>query len=64
MKNDHLIPPSIFDIIDRMNHPTVGENELSNYIIRLEAIRDICDQTLKKHENSKKIFNRSYKRKN
>lgn len=49
MKNEHLIPPIVMDIVDKFNSPSVRENEKLNYMIRLEAIRDYCDKNIKKH---------------
>lgn len=48
MKNKHLIPPSVLDIVDRYNSPLAQQNEKMNYILRLEAIRDFCEDTLRK----------------
>lgn len=51
MKNDkiHLVPPNVLDC---------GENLLSskhetaryNYLVRLEAIREYCDNVINKHK--------------
>lgn len=48
MKNQHLIPINVLDIIEKVNDPKTNENEKNNYIHRLEAIRDYCDAAIKK----------------
>lgn len=55
MNNDnrmHLIPPSVIDIVEKLNSPTVHVNEKMNYIVRLEAIRDYCISSINKNNNS------------
>jgi hypothetical protein len=48
MKNDklHLIPQVIIDCAQGLS-TTRQDNLRLNYIVRLEAIRDYCDQALK-----------------
>lgn len=40
MKNDHLVPVNIQDIVNRLNDKTTRENERANLLLRLDAIRD------------------------
>lgn len=48
MKNQHLIPINIIDIVERLNDSNIRDNERNNYIHRLEVIRDYCDMAIKK----------------
>lgn len=61
MKNQHLIPINVVDIVEKLNS-TTNENERTNYIVRLETIRDYCDQAIKKAP-SKPMFEDLHKRK-
>jgi hypothetical protein len=49
MKNQHLIPPSVLDIVEKLSSSTAHTNEKLNYIMRLEAIRDYCVMNIDKH---------------
>jgi hypothetical protein len=42
MKNEHMVPVNIIDIVNKLSDQTIRENERINYILRLEAIRDYC----------------------
>jgi hypothetical protein len=53
-KNMHLVPVNIQDIADKINDPTTRDNELQNYIMRLEAVRDFCNETITKAKNEQK----------
>lgn len=55
MKNEHLIPPIVMDIVEKFNSPHVRENEKMNYIIRLEAIRDYCSTVINKHNAQRAV---------
>lgn len=55
MKNLHLIPINVIDIVERLNTPGIREMERSNYILRLEAIRDYCDISINKNNNQKPV---------
>jgi len=61
MKNDgiHLIPQSVLDCAESLSN-TKQDNLKINYIMRLEAIRNFCDITLRKHntEANTTIFKR------
>jgi hypothetical protein len=48
MKNLHLVPPSVVDIVEKLHSPIAHENEKHNYVIRLEAIRDYCSDVITK----------------
>jgi hypothetical protein len=62
MRNEHLIPPIVLDIVDKFNSPNVRENEKLNYILRLEAIRDYCNNIIDKHNSQKEIKNSNTRR--
>lgn len=56
MKNQHLIPPSVVDIVDKLSSPIAHENEKMNYVLRLEAIRDYCSTVLVKYNQQTNSF--------
>ena len=45
MKNDHLVPVNIQDIVNRLNDKNIRENERANLLVRLDAIRDYENRT-------------------
>ena len=45
MKNEHLVPINVIDIVEKLNYSS-NENERNNYIHRLEVIREYCDLAL------------------
>ena len=49
MKNEHLVPVNIQDIVSRLKERSVSTNEKLVLLQRLEAIRDFCDDAYKKH---------------
>jgi hypothetical protein len=51
MKNLHLVPVNVQDIAEKLAQKYISENERSNYILRLEAIRDYCEDALRKSNN-------------
>lgn len=55
MKNEHLVPVNIVDLVNKLNDKTLRENEIMNYQVRLEAIREYCSIALNKHNNSKPV---------
>lgn len=57
-KNEHLLPANVIDLVEKLNQPSVRENERMNYILRLETIREYCDLAIKKSESEakKKVF--------
>lgn len=58
MKNEHLVPVVVQDIVNKLNDKTVRENERANLLLRLDAIRDYVTEAVVK-ANSKNE-NRSY----
>jgi hypothetical protein len=60
MKNLHLVPPSVVDIVEKLHSPIAHENEKMNYILRLEAIRDYCNEIVTKQ--NQKVFKSQEKR--
>jgi hypothetical protein len=55
MNNDnnmHLVPPSVIDIVEKINSSTAHPNEKMNYLMRLEAIRDYCMSSINKHNTN------------
>ena len=63
MKNEklHLIPQVVIDCAQGLS-VTKQDNLRLNYIIRLEAIRDYCDEVLKTANNpTKQVFDRKPK---
>jgi hypothetical protein len=55
MKNLHLVPPSVTDIVEKLVSPIAHENEKMNYILRLEAIRDYCIDIINKNNNTSPV---------
>jgi hypothetical protein len=55
MKNDHLVPVNIQDIVNRLKDKNVSENERLNLIQRLETIRDYCAAAVAKNYNAPKL---------
>jgi len=47
MKNEHLLPVNIIDLVEKYRQPNLRENERMSYQLRLETIRDYVDQALK-----------------
>jgi hypothetical protein len=62
MKNEHLVPVNIVDIVNKLTDPTVRENERMNYVMRLEAIRDYVTQAVYKHNASKPVVKQNTRR--
>jgi hypothetical protein len=60
MKNDHLVPVNIQDIVNRLNDKNTRENERANLLIRLDAIRDYVTAAVVKasYKNENRTFNR------
>ena len=49
MKNDHLVPVNVKDIVDRLRDSSLSANERMVLIQRLEAIQEYCTDSLKKY---------------
>lgn len=62
MKNQHLIPINIIDLVEKLNDPRTNENERNNYLQRLETVRDYCDIAVKKEiQRKNKNYSSSWK---
>lgn len=61
MKNEHLLPVNIIDLVSKFNNAK-DENEKMNYQLRIEAIRDYCSETIFKHLNQKPIVKKNTRR--
>ena len=49
MKNEHLVPVNVADIVNRLSGKDLSENERMNLVLRLEAIRDYAAAAVSKH---------------
>lgn len=49
MKNEHLVPVNVQDIVNRLKDKNMSENERMNLILRLEAIRDYAAAAVAKN---------------
>jgi hypothetical protein len=56
MKNEHLVPVNIVDLVGKINDKSVKGNEEMNYILRLEAISAYVSEALMKHRSQKPVF--------
>jgi hypothetical protein len=64
-ENLHLVPPSVTDIVEKINSVHAHPNEKMNYLMRLEAIRDYCINSITKHNtNVQKNYHFPVKKKN
>jgi hypothetical protein len=53
MKNEHLVPVVVQDIVNRLNDNNIKENERANLLLRLDAIRDyVTAAVVRANENS------------
>lgn len=48
MKNEHLVPPIIVDLVNKLNDTKLRDSERFNYIERIEATKNYCEQALLK----------------
>jgi len=62
MRNEHLVPVNIQDIVNRLNDKSISENELMNVLLRLEAIRDYTSQAIFKYNTSKPVVKKNTRR--
>ena len=53
MKNLHLVPINVQDICEKLFDKNIRENEHQNYLLRVEAIREYCDEALRKNTYSR-----------
>jgi hypothetical protein len=49
MKNLHLVPVNILDLVEKINDKTIRENEKNNYVLRLEATSAYISEALNKN---------------
>lgn len=57
MKNEHLVPVVVQDIVNKLNAKDVGENEKANLLLRLDAIRDYVTAAVVR-ANENRTYNR------
>jgi hypothetical protein len=57
MKNDHLVPVVVQDIVNKLNDKNIRENERANLLLRLDAIRDYVTAAVVR-ANENRPFNR------
>lgn len=62
MKNEHLVPVNVQDIVNRLNDKTINENEEMNILLRLEAIRDYTSQAVFRYNTSKPVVKKNTRR--
>lgn len=46
MKNLHLVPANIMDLVEKINDKNIRENERNNYILRLEVTNSFISEAL------------------
>ncbi len=57
MKNDHLVPVVVQDIVKRLQNSDINQNEKYNLLIRLDAIRDYVTEAVVKANNENRTNN-------
>ena len=57
MKNEHLVPVVVQDIVNRLNDKNIRENEKANLLLRLDAIRDYVTAAVVKANNENRTYN-------
>lgn len=55
MKNEHLVPVNIVDLVTKIGDSTLRENERNNYIFRLETTGSYISEALMKHRSQKPV---------
>ena len=63
MKNLHLVPVNVIDLVDKLNDKNIRENEHNNYVLRIEAIRDYCAAAIAKQYSQKPLSSVAFKKK-
>jgi len=53
MKNDHLIPPPVLDMIEKLRNGVLMETEHMALVQRLEVTRDAITKTLEQDKRKK-----------
>jgi len=56
MKNEHLVPVNIVDLVNKLSDKSVRENELQNYVLRLETTASYISESLSKHKTQTAAF--------
>ena len=51
MKNLHLVPANIMDLVEKINDSKTLVNERNNYILRLETTSEYINQALVKQKS-------------
>lgn len=62
MKNEHLVPVNVVDLVTKINDKNLHENERNNYVLRLEATSAYINESLLK--NKMVVSNNSTKNQN
>jgi len=58
MKNLHLVPVNILDLVEKINDNNIRENERNNYILRLETTAEFISDAVTKRKIQKPVFAR------
>jgi hypothetical protein len=66
MKNEHLLPVSIIDLVEKFENKAISEHERVNYQMRVEAVVEYCNDALNKHKPKTvyKEIDKAFKKKN
>jgi hypothetical protein len=56
MKNEHLVPVNITDLVNKINDKSMRENEKQNYVLRLESTAEYINEALMKHRSQKSVI--------
>ena len=56
MKNEHLVPVNVIDLVNKINDKNVKGNEQMNYVLRLEATASYINEALMKHKSQKPVI--------
>jgi hypothetical protein len=56
MKNLHLVPVNILDLVEKINDNSIRENERNNYILRLETTAAFISEAVTKRKTQKPVF--------
>jgi hypothetical protein len=60
MKNVHLVPINVVDLVEKINDKNLRENERNNYIFRLEATVAYINEALNKNSTTNS-FKKKYR---
>jgi hypothetical protein len=55
MKNEHLVPVNVTDLVTKINDKTLRQNEINNYVLRLEATAAYINESLMKYRSQKPV---------